>query len=130
MSLPEVIEADPEFSSTALCMLALGCLYFAYLVWGTTLLYLTRGDANDTDCNKGELWWIIFTAVVVQCSRNDAPGLPQLPSCCCQVGWLGSCSKLCNVQSAHDAAHFGATGSLAILMQLRHADSSCAAKAS
>ena len=63
-------EADPEFSSTALCMLPLGCLYFAYLVWGTTLLYLTRGDANDTDCNKGELWWIIFTAVVVPCSKR------------------------------------------------------------
>lgn len=83
-----VIEVDPDFSSTAvLCILPLGCLYFTYLIWATASISATRSDANDTVCNKGELWWILFTAVAVrQFSTPLLSFLRGSVSSCCSDG--------------------------------------------
>lgn len=99
----KVIEADPAFSSTAVTMVfPTAIIYVLYLLWVTSMLYAKSAEAQEDDsCGKGELWWILFTAI--------------------GVAWSSSCIRLCNPQTAHDMALFGATGSPGIMLVIRNA---------
>jgi len=94
------VQADPEFAVAAVCcVIPLGLLYAAFMVWSVVVLVGSTADETATACGADDMWWIVCASAA--------------------VAWGSMCLSLCSTQAATNAVNFAASGSPAAVLLLR-----------